>query len=467
MAASWPDGRVCQNCYAAAKRTRGTCACGHEGVLPGRIDGEPACRDCSGIRLNVDCVRCGAEDELYRNGECWRCTLGPLVDSALTDPRTGTIPKKLQPLAEGLKTMQRANSGLTWLRQAHVQSFFRGLLDGRTTTITHQTIDALPSGPSREYTRKLLVAHGAIPSRDENKARFLSWVVEAEQRVATSSHAELIRTYIRWEHLRKMNGMDAVPTGTFLRSKQAITVAIDLLNWLTDHGVDFADLTQTHLDDWITTGPTTRQVATRFLSWAKRTSRANRDLHIQPHKRGGAERMAAPDQAAVINSIASPGQLSERDRAIAILILVFGQQLVDIVRLQWSDVLISDDVSVTLGSVAIVLPSPLDEPWRYLAANPANTQTAAHHGTDWVFPGYSPGEHLNASFLRHALARYFSVRAARLGALSELSRLGPIPVIAEALGYSTQTIERHAVDANAAYARYVGALYDGGGAPTL
>lgn len=58
--ARWPDGGVCGYCYQQAKRTRGICACGHAGVLPGLIDNQPACRRCSGIRLNVDCGTCGA-----------------------------------------------------------------------------------------------------------------------------------------------------------------------------------------------------------------------------------------------------------------------------------------------------------------------------------------------------------------------------------------------------------------------
>ena len=66
LVASWPDARVCLYCYQAAKRTTGACGCGHRGVLPGRVGDRPACRACTGIRLNVDCAGCGAETELPR-----------------------------------------------------------------------------------------------------------------------------------------------------------------------------------------------------------------------------------------------------------------------------------------------------------------------------------------------------------------------------------------------------------------
>lgn len=75
LVANWPDGSICGYCYQAAKRTMGICACGHEGVLPGIIDDLPACRRCSGVKLNVDCIGCGAEAELYSGGRCQRCVL--------------------------------------------------------------------------------------------------------------------------------------------------------------------------------------------------------------------------------------------------------------------------------------------------------------------------------------------------------------------------------------------------------
>lgn len=52
----------------------------------------------------------------------------------------------------------------------------------------------------------------------------------------------------------------------------------------------------------------------------------------------------------------------------------------------------------------------------------------------------------------------FSARAARLGALHELTKLAPIPVIAEVLGYAPATIERHAIGSASTYSQYVAAL---------
>lgn len=98
--ARWQGEPICNYCYLAGKRTTGRCVrCRHVGICPGRTPaGELLCRKCSGIRLNVDCVLCGEEAELYRAGHCWRCELAAQVDQLLSDPATGTINAQLEPL---------------------------------------------------------------------------------------------------------------------------------------------------------------------------------------------------------------------------------------------------------------------------------------------------------------------------------------------------------------------------------
>ena len=58
----------------------------------------------------------------------------------------------------------------------------------------------------------------------------------------------IIGTKTRELHqMQKLPSLDQVSQGTFLRSKQTVTVAIEL-NWLTDHGIDLGELEQEHLD---------------------------------------------------------------------------------------------------------------------------------------------------------------------------------------------------------------------------
>ena len=253
--------------------------------------------------------------------------------------------------------------------------------------------------------------------------------------------------------------MDEVTQGTFLRAKQSVTVAIELLNWLTEHDTELADISQAHLDRWQAEGPTTRGIASRFLDWATKTSLIDPSLKLQPHRRGTSPRLDAAAQTELVYNLSHTTDMNPRDRAAAILVLVFGQQVSDIVKLTWDNVTVTEElVTITLGTVEIALTPPLDEPWRDLAATPTHHQTAAHPNSNWVFRGGSPGRHLRASTLTERLSTAFSSRAARLGTLHELTKLAPVAIIAEALGYSPATIDRHALASSANYMEYLSSL---------
>jgi integrase len=438
-------------------RTKGRCAtCTHVGVLPGVSPDGPTCRTCSGIRLNVDCVRCGQEDELYSGGRCWRCTLSDLVDETLTDTSTGRISPALEQFASALKGMKRANSGLTWLRQPHVQEFFRAWVAGPTS---HEALDQLSASRTREYVRGLLVEHGALPRRDEYLAVFTEWVSEAPRRLHRATDRGVLLRYIHWSHLSKMRRAGQVDRGTFLRRKQATTVAVEFLNWLADRDLELGDATQGDIEEWATGGSTTRLIAADFLNWARRVRLANTDLRMPRHRRGTAARMSLTEQREASANLTDPEVMSSRDRVAGVLVLVFGQQIEDVVRLTWKDVdLRTGQVSILLSGVPLPVPEPFDEAWRTLRQETLAPNTAAHPTTDWVFPGTKPGQPVNPDHLAQRLRQHLQVRAARLGTLNELTKLAPVTIAAEALGYSPHTLELHAKDSGATYAQYIQTL---------
>ncbi|SKE08753.1 Fis family transcriptional regulator [Mycobacteroides abscessus subsp. abscessus] len=465
ITANWPDGGICGYCYQQAKRTRGVCACGHEGVLPGLIHDAPACRRCSGVKLNVDCGQCGAEDELYNGTKCWSCVLADHVDMLLTNPETGCIAPELQVIGMALKSMGRANSGLTWIRQPHVTEFLKAL--AIKPKISHEHLDGLPHSRTREYVRGLLVTHGALPPRDDLLHRYQDWADEALKRVANEPNREIVRRYIRWHHQRRMHSMDKVTEGTFLRAKQTVTVAIDFLNWLGSQGIELGQLQQSDLDRWQADGPVTRSVAIRFLRWAIKSRLVDSTLKMTPHRRGTSPKMPAEQQKQIIERVNRTGDLSPRIRAAAILVLVFGQQVERVVKLTWDDVTVSEElVTIKLADMPIALPPPLDEPIRQLCDDPGFGLTAAHPNSNWVFRGVKPGQHTTAMSLRQRLFDVFSTRAARLGTLHELTKLAPIAILAETLGYSPATIERHAVASSATYAQYIAAIDEAHNSPS-
>jgi integrase len=256
-----------------------------------------------------------------------------------------------------------------------------------------------------------------------------------------------------------MTTMPQVGEGTFLRSKQTVTVAIEFLAWLERRGRTLGQVTQADLDAWQAGGPTTREVVSRFISWAIKARLIPSDLTVTPHRKGTSPRLDAAGQQTAVQQVVHSDELPPRDRLAAILVIVFGQQIQDVVQLTWTDVTLTGDLAtIRLGSSAIALPPPLDGPLRELARSPDHLQTAAHPDSPWVFLGYRPGQPITAGALRHRLTRVFSTRAARLGTLHEVTKLAPIPIIAEVLGYTPATIERHAVASATTYSQYIAAL---------
>ena len=386
--------------------------------------------------------------------------LGATATRLLTNPDTGVIAPQLQIIVDALTAMHRPNSGLTWIRQAHVQTVLREL--ARHPTLTHEVLDQLPAGRTTNYMRSLLVEHGALASRDERLARFQSWAITAPQRITTEEHRKVLSRFIRWSLEKRLRSMSPVTDSAFLRAKQTVTVSIQFCNWLAaEHNTTIDKLTQAHIDLWQATGPTTREHILRFIRWAIKTRLIASDLEVTPHRRGTAPRMPIAQQNAVIEQVAHQQTLHPRDRLAAILIIVFAQRAEDVAALTWDQITITADaVTIDLAGLPIDLPPPLHGPVRALAASNYNSQTSAHPNSPWVFRGYRPGMHITPTHLRNYLRPILAALEARLGTLNELTQTTPIAILAETLGYNPQTLEAHARASASTYARYVATRLD-------
>lgn len=123
----------------------------------------------------------------------WTCVLGDVVDDLLTNQTTGSMANELIPLAAALKSMKRANSGLTWIQQKHVSAFLRNI--AVAPDITHETFDKLPDSRTREYVRGLLIEHGVLPRRDELRTRYENWSADVIERTKDLQHRDIVRRY--------------------------------------------------------------------------------------------------------------------------------------------------------------------------------------------------------------------------------------------------------------------------------
>lgn len=452
--ARWQGQPICNYCYLAGKRTTGCCVrCRHVGICPGRTPtGELLCRRCSGIRLNVDCVQCGAEAELYRAGHCWRCELAAQVDELLTHPETGTINGQLEPLASALKAMSRPNSGVTWLRNQQVRSILRRL--AQSSTIDQSLLDGLPPSRHTTHIRGLLAEHGVTDANVDYRDRFDTWSLDKIAAVTDPASQRVLRSYLRWHLAHKLD--ETCTEGRFLASKQSVTVAVGFLNWLAKQSIPFAEVSQTDVDRYIAEGPETRRLLSRFLPWAIKSYRLPR-LEIAPHRRDNTQEKTTDEQIEQLKHLFTHPDMTAQDRLMAALILVFGQPTHRVVALQWKDITIRDGAqAITLGKHPVILEPPLDELVVAVSQSVANRQTAANAVTSWVFPGYRPGSHLTASHVRIRLKKLgFPSLATRIGTWQSITQTTPPPVLADALGVSPQTAIRHARRGSGQYGAYV------------
>lgn len=462
---------MCEHCVYRARNKIGICpVCGHEGVLPGFDDElRPICRSCSGISLNVDCLRCGYEGWLPVGGLCPRCLLSDRVDDLLRS-RDGTTLPPLQPMAAAIKTMEHANSGVTWLRNPVVSGLLRRLSTGEVT-LSHEALDALPASRTVQHIRGLLVEHGALPARDEYLATFSRWLHTKLAAIEDPHQRQLVETFATWHHVRNLRAKaqrGAVTPNAFLQAKQSTTLAVEFLTWLKGRGSSVATWTQHDIDAWFGSGPSTRWLAQTFIKWAMRTRRArplsipSRQVRTHP-KIGQAQRLEALRMLLLDDDIALPWRIG------GILVLLYGQPAERIARLEIERVSVDDEnVRLRLAEDWLDVPEPFATLLRAHVASRPNMQTAGHASSRWLFPGGMPGRPINQDALVQRLREFgVPVRAAKTGTWQQLVREGPPTVLAQALGISPVTAMRHAQRAGTDWLRYAGLRQAGDTVPPL
>ncbi|MEB0001468.1 hypothetical protein QN357_00775 [Cryobacterium sp. RTC2.1] len=327
--------------------------------------------------------------------------------------------------------------------------------------LTHEAFDDLPRSRTVDYIRELLITHGTLPPRDRYLEEFRIWSEAKIQTLVDAEHSSIMRRFLRWHQnkrlLEKFRTAGAVDVGLFLSVKQTTTVAVELLNWLSDSDTRLGNMGQAHLDRWLSSGPSTRQHAHMFLYWAME-HRLVRRLELPKRNlanRGGyghAERIAG------IRRVITDDELLPNLRIIGGLVLIFGQPLNRIMAMQLDQVReIADGIQLRIVDDWISIPAPFDAMMRAWVANRTNLQTAAHKNSPWLFPGTFPGRHLAPAYTSIALAREgIPTSLGRTAAWRDMVLLGAPTILAAQLGMSEDIVQRHALLAGATFARYAG-----------
>ena len=179
--------------------------------------------------------------------------------------------------------------------------------------------------------------------------------------------------FATWHHLKRFHAIAAAgkPTRAPVHaSKQDITETIKFLTWLHDtHNRTAATCRQLDVDEWLATGPTTRQVIRTFFVWAK-TTRINQNVTIAHRSPAPTTTFTHDERLHWIRELLTGSSESRPYRVAGIILLLYAQPMVKIAALRTDHLTTdTDGLCITLGAE----PAPVPEPFagllrRYIAS---------------------------------------------------------------------------------------------------
>ncbi|WP_193408772.1 MULTISPECIES: recombinase XerD [unclassified Pseudonocardia] len=465
LQATWPEGRICFVCWFDAIHTHGTCpTCGQQRLLPGPPpdppdSGQPRCAPCAGIDDDFHCQRCGDEAGHYRRTHCARCALRDDLHDLLGGQPS---PDELIALVDVLCRVERPESIIVWKRSKKVEALLRALGDG-SIPLSHEGLDTIP-GRTTDHLRAVLENRGVLPSRDMHLHRFERWI-DTKLDGLPEDVRQPVELFVNWHHLRRIRAKAS--TGTSTRgpvhsAKQEITETIKFLTWLHDtYQRTAATCTQPDIDEWLSSGPTTRSYIRTFFVVAK-NRRINTRVTV-PHRSPRTSPSLSQDQRlAWIHELLTGSSESLPYRVAGILLLLYAQPLVKIAALPSNH--INDDpngMSIILGQRPTDVPEPFAQLLRDHLADRPNLRTGGGPDSPWLFPSTLAGQHLHPNtVMSHLRDLGINLRGARNRAIGELVLECPPSLVAEAFGYSSHVAFLHAEKAAEPWARYAGRRLD-------
>jgi hypothetical protein len=458
--ARWPEGIICRRCFQQATRKHGTCpGCQSTRLLPGLLNGQPACTDCAGIPHDFHCPRCGREDEPARDKLCSHCVLRDEL-TQLLDDGNGQVAKPLIPLFEALTTQQNARSARTWLAMNNSSATLLSQIAKGAKPLTHEAFTGHPQPGKVSFLRELCVEHGLLNGYHKDIEAYETWL-ETKLSTLTARNSSLIRRYGKWAHLNRMHHLadtGKLRKGTLLSARQSTTAAIGFLDFLTSRETDPGQCRQQDIDDWLISGPTTHALARTFVRWAIKHHHMPK-LEF-PYRTAQTARIISQEKRLdLIHKAVGDGstRLSPADQAAAILLLVYGQPLARIARLRRHQLKSSSDLmTLTVDTEELTIPAPFDAVFSTHLATLPHQNTSAHARETWLFPGQRPGEHVHQNTLMNRLRRNgIDLLGAKNAAIRSLVLEIPAPLVAEAFNYSYQVTEKHRRASGAAFMDYI------------
>ncbi|MFF7941545.1 hypothetical protein ACFZC5_17680 [Nocardia gamkensis] len=439
-------------CEPCTRRVEPCIGCGKTLQVRARTPGGPMCTAC--YRKNPEsfrqCTGCGVLERLHHHGLCKRCAADRILTEILaaTDSDLG---RTLQPLHAALvATDPRAI--LEWLGKRGRRSsnptgaeLLRSLATGRLP-LTHEAFDA-QSTPRIEHLRALLVYAGILPERDEHLAALNRWTTTTLAAIPNHRDLLVIRAFVTWHslpRLRRRLGDRHVSASQIAFVRNRITIAIGFLDWLRFRNHTLDTIAQGDIDEWLTTGASTRYQLRTFLRWAVHNHYTG-DLEI-PHRKtiGHIPALDADHRWVLAHNLLHNNEIGLTYRVAGLLVLLYAQPMIAIIALTMDQVARdADGVLLSLGEIPLELPPPVDELVVRLMDEPhGHSSVGRQQRSRWLFPGAHPGRHISYNRMVTELHR-LGIKAlpSKAAALLDLCTQLPPAVLSRLLGISVTTAD--------------------------
>jgi hypothetical protein len=308
----------------------------------GRGDAGVLCSGC--YRAQRHCGRCDRLGIGSSRALCWECLLADRVEAL----RARGGPDRAAGLVgylDALAASPNAASTLRWM-QTPPFALVEDLVDGRLA-LAHQALDerqgAEGEGSAVAYLRAALVAHGALPQRDETAAAFDRWFAGAVAGLPDGRDRAAVTAFGTWQVARRLAETTArhrgVPPPSAVKHARAqIREAIKLTVWLQAQGLGLGDLRQDLLDRWLTSGTSTRRAVSGFVKWLGRTHPSSRRLQIAWPAAAHNPPIASDEQRLeALTLLLANGHVDPRVRFAAAAVLLFAQPLTRVTAMRHSD----------------------------------------------------------------------------------------------------------------------------------
>jgi hypothetical protein len=404
------------------------------------------------------CAGCGCEDKLFERGYCDRCSLTRRTDALLSGP-LAAVPAALVGVRDAIVATHSARTALNWLRKGAGAPLLAAIAGGRIP-LSHAGLDAQPAGRPVEYLRALLVAHGALPARDEPLARLERRVVQLLSGIADAEDRRTVTAYATWRvlHRARRRAEQSPATSTATRhATVSLRAAITLLGWLDGRCVRLAEIGQCDVDQWLLEGPANLAYqADDFLGWAAQRRITPRFTITRPVRTEGPATAEAERRASIQTLLHDP-HIPPIDRVTGCLVLLYAQHLSRIAVMTHGQIHDhGDTLTVRFGTRDVTIDEALAGFIRHQLVDPRRHQSlGALAETKWLFPGHLPGRPITAACLGGRLrALGINAQAGRRAAMQQLAAEVPAAVLADLLGMAVTTAVKWTHAAGGDWARY-------------